>query len=155
MVDINGDPWFVAQDVCVAVGSDPRRIDNFLKYTPKRDKMLSPYKLEGVGGRQREMLLVSESGMYGTLLRAQRTRPEVVEFQDWVTRVVLPAIRKDGGIFHCKFLSGWSDLHYVAFPPLPPPFRQKRPDLKFPLQNELLRFGLPLRSRTRCLSRMD
>jgi prophage antirepressor-like protein len=40
------------------------------------------------------MATVSESGMYKLLLRSDK--PEAKAFQDWVTREVLPAIRKDG-----------------------------------------------------------
>jgi prophage antirepressor-like protein len=43
--------------------------------------------------------LISESGLYRLVLRAQRNRPEVARFQDWVTREVLPAIRRDGAYF--------------------------------------------------------
>jgi len=39
---------------------------------------------------------VSESGLYKVILRAERTRPEVVKFQDWVTKEVLPSIRRTG-----------------------------------------------------------
>jgi prophage antirepressor-like protein len=38
--------------------------------------------------------LISESGLYKLVMRSDK--PEAREFQDWVTRVVLPAIRKDG-----------------------------------------------------------
>lgn len=39
--------------------------------------------------------LISESGLYKLILRSDK--PQAKPFQDWVTRVVLPAIRKDGG----------------------------------------------------------
>ncbi len=39
--------------------------------------------------------VVSESGLYKLIMRTDR--PEAKGFQDWVTKVVLPAIRKDGG----------------------------------------------------------
>lgn len=38
---------------------------------------------------------ISESGLYKLILRSDK--PEAKAFQDWVTKVVLPAIRKDGG----------------------------------------------------------
>lgn len=40
------------------------------------------------------MGLISESGLYKLVMRSDK--PEAREFQDWVTRVVLPDIRKDG-----------------------------------------------------------
>ena len=46
------------------------------------------------GGTQ-ALTVISEAGLYRVLMRshAKLSRP----FQDWVTRDVLPAIRKDGG----------------------------------------------------------
>ena len=43
----------------------------------------------------RSPLLVNESGFYKLVLKSRK--PEARKFQDWVTGVVLPAIRKDGG----------------------------------------------------------
>jgi len=40
------------------------------------------------------MVLVSESGLYKLIMRSDK--PQARLFQDWVTRDVLPAIRKDG-----------------------------------------------------------
>lgn len=38
--------------------------------------------------------VISESGLYKLILRSDK--PEAKRFRDWVTRDVLPAIRKDG-----------------------------------------------------------
>lgn len=45
------------------------------------------------GGRN--VALLSESGLYKLVLRSDKA--DAKPFQDWVTRDVLPAIRKDGG----------------------------------------------------------
>lgn len=39
--------------------------------------------------------LISESGFYKLIMRSDK--PDARKFQDWVTREVLPSIRKDGG----------------------------------------------------------
>jgi len=39
-------------------------------------------------------MVLSESGLYKLIMRSDK--PEAKPFQDWVTREVLPAIRKDG-----------------------------------------------------------
>lgn len=44
---------------------------------------------------QRSVSIISESGLYKLIMRSDK--PEARAFQDWVTRIVLPAIRKDGG----------------------------------------------------------
>ncbi|WP_418314504.1 Bro-N domain-containing protein [Roseomonas gilardii] len=40
------------------------------------------------------LALISESGLYKLIMRSDK--PQARAFQDWVTRDVLPAIRKDG-----------------------------------------------------------
>ena len=53
---------------------------------------LTVKKIEGFRGTG--VSLVSESGLYKLVLRSNK--PEAKPFQDWVTKTVLPAIRKDG-----------------------------------------------------------
>lgn len=43
------------------------------------------------------LVITTESGLYKCVLRAQRSNPAAREFQDWVTKEVLPRIRKNGG----------------------------------------------------------
>lgn len=50
---------------------------------------------QSLGLRGRAPWLVNESGFYKLVLKSRK--PEARKFQDWVTGVVLPAIRKDGG----------------------------------------------------------
>ena len=40
------------------------------------------------------LAIITESGLYKLVMRSDK--PEARQFQDWVTREVLPAIRKDG-----------------------------------------------------------
>jgi prophage antirepressor-like protein len=39
--------------------------------------------------------IIAESGLYKLVMRSDKSNAK--PFQDWVTKVVLPAIRKDGG----------------------------------------------------------
>jgi prophage antirepressor-like protein len=58
----------------------------------------SPLTIHGlfaVGRGSRRLVVISESGLYKLVMRSNK--PEARKFQDWVTRDVLPAIRKDGG----------------------------------------------------------
>jgi len=41
-----------------------------------------------------KVTIISESGLYKLVMRSDK--PQAKQFQDWVTREVLPAIRKDG-----------------------------------------------------------
>uniref|UniRef100_UPI0030D8A3D7 BRO-N domain-containing protein n=2 Tax=Pseudomonas sp. EA_35y_Pfl2_R5 TaxID=3088690 RepID=UPI0030D8A3D7 len=47
-----------------------------------------------VSGPTPSITFISESGLYKLVMRSDK--PDARAFQDWVTRVVLPAIRKDG-----------------------------------------------------------
>ncbi len=43
----------------------------------------------------KQMVLISESGLYKLIMRSDK--PLAKPFQDWVTKEVLPSIRKNGG----------------------------------------------------------
>lgn len=88
----------IAADVC--------RVLN-LRYHPKngyahhfrklRPDEITPTSDVGVslaGKGMHAAKLISESGLYKLIMRSDK--PEARAFQDWVTREVLPAIRKDG-----------------------------------------------------------
>lgn len=86
----DGEPWFVAKDVCDA-----------LEYSNSRGALadhLDPDE-KGVAnadtpGGQQQMQVISESGLYALVLRSRK--PEARKFAKWVTSEVLPAIRKTG-----------------------------------------------------------
>jgi prophage antirepressor-like protein len=93
-----GTPWFVAADVCKAVGIHTRDEDGHIEVNMSNVKRLmsydefTPYR---IGGRGLGIVnVISESGLYKLLMRSDK--PEARPFQDWITREVLPAIRKDG-----------------------------------------------------------
>ncbi len=88
VVDIDGNPWFLATDVCRVLGlSNPSVAILPLDADEKAKTDL------GLSGRLPN--IISESGLYKLIMRSDK--PEARKFQDWVTREVLPAIRKDGG----------------------------------------------------------
>jgi prophage antirepressor-like protein len=106
VVEIEGNPWFVARDVLLAVGASltssgghPISVTNFLKPLSADEKVEVRKQEQGyenlfLTAGQYRAYLVSESGLYKLIMRSDK--PEARRFQDWVTRDVLPAIRKDG-----------------------------------------------------------
>ena len=88
-VDIDGEAWFVAKDVCDILGL--KNITNALK---SLDKDELTFKLLKSGGEKREMKLVNESGIYNLIFRSYK--PVAKQFRHWVTHDVLPSIRKHG-----------------------------------------------------------
>lgn len=57
------------------------------------EEEITLYPIQGKRG-VRNAKLIAESGLYKLIMRSDK--PEARRFQDWVTREVLPAIRKDG-----------------------------------------------------------
>lgn len=90
VVDVEGRPMIPLRDVCAIIGSKP---DNFTPILNENEK--AKVKLPSGQGVQ-QTVVVSEGGLYKILLRAQRKKKEVRDFQDWVTGTVLPTIRKEG-----------------------------------------------------------
>lgn len=78
-VSEGGEPWFVAKDVCDALGI---RSDTVRKIVDHDDVTESnPNTIGVVGGRN--PLLVSEAGFYTLVLKSRK--PEAKAFQRWVT----------------------------------------------------------------------
>lgn len=91
LTDENGEPWFVAKDVCDVlelsnVGQALARLDD--------DEKSSITLNDGTPGNPNKAI-VSESGLYALVLASRK--PEAHEFKRWVTHEVLPQIRKTGG----------------------------------------------------------
>jgi prophage antirepressor-like protein len=87
--DEHGDPWFVAADVAKILGYSAtsamtRRLDD-------DDKGVRI--LHTLGGEQ-EMSIITEPGLYVAVIGSQV--PLAQEFKRWVTREVLPSIRRTG-----------------------------------------------------------
>lgn len=85
----DGDPWWVAADVCKALD-----IINVIQAVNRLDEdekgVSSVYTL---GGPQ-EMAIINESGLYRLIFTSRKAEAEI--FRRWVTREVLPTIRKTG-----------------------------------------------------------
>lgn len=86
----DGEPWFVAADVCRALGiGNPRmataRLDDDEKGVISTD----------TPGGQQKMNVVNEPGLYALVLGSRK--PEAKAFKRWITHEVIPSIRKSGG----------------------------------------------------------
>ncbi|MDO9984694.1 BRO family protein [Glaesserella parasuis] len=94
VIAVNNEPWFVAKDVCDAIG-----IDNNRKALLALDEDEKGVTLSNTLGGQQEMNIISESGMYTLILRcrdAVKKGSIPHRFRKWVTAEVLPQIRKTG-----------------------------------------------------------
>ena len=88
--DDNGEPWFVAKDVCDAL-SLGRQHDS-TRYLDADEK--GEGLVDTPSGKQ-IMVVINEPGFYKLIMKSRK--PEAKAFQRWVTHEVLPSIRKKGG----------------------------------------------------------
>lgn len=99
---IDGEPWFVASDVCAALGIS--RTDDGVSRLDDDEKDTG--SIRTLGGQQ-DMTIVNESGLYSLILGSRK--PEAKRFKKWITAEVLPSIRKTGTYsakFHSNDLAG-------------------------------------------------
>jgi len=95
VVEIEGNPWFVAMDVCKALDYNVKSdgtVNTTNALSGLRENEVITARISDNRGKAPK--LISESGLYKLIMRSEK--PEARRFQDWVTRDVLPAIRKDG-----------------------------------------------------------
>jgi prophage antirepressor-like protein len=88
-VDINGEDWFAAQDVCKAL--EIGNITMALRALDEDEKGLN--SVETLGGFQM-LNIVSESGLFHLTFLSRK--PVAKAFRRWVTKELLPAIRRQG-----------------------------------------------------------
>lgn len=88
-VMLDDQPWFVASDVCAALGLGNSSMA--LGRLDKDEKGVST--VDTLGGAQ-ELLTVNEPGLYSLVLTSRK--PEAKRFKRWITHEVLPALRKTG-----------------------------------------------------------
>lgn len=86
----DGQAWFVATDVCNALGIKNSRqalasLDDNAKGVCTNDTL---------GGRQ-QVSIINESGLYALVFRSRKQSAR--EFQKWIFEQVIPSIRQHGG----------------------------------------------------------
>ena len=85
-LNLNGEPWFVAVDVCSVLDlSNPTIAVSRLDEDERAKFNL---------GRQGDATIVNEPGLYTLVLGSRK--PEAKAFKRWIIHEVIPAIRKHG-----------------------------------------------------------
>ena len=95
-----GDPWFVAKDVCEALGLEQvsracDRLDDDEKANLTKSNVGENTGLYDFSNGGRSPIIVSEPGLYSLI--GSSKKPEAKAFKRWVNHEVLPSIRKTGG----------------------------------------------------------
>lgn len=89
-LSIDGEPWFVASDVCKALG-----IANSRDAVARLDEDEKGVALTDTLGGAQNLTTVNEPGLYALVLSSRK--PEAKAFKRWITHEVIPSIRKHGG----------------------------------------------------------
>lgn len=86
---IENEPYFVGKDVATILGYE--RADNAIrKHVDHEDKLMHQIS---ASGQKRNMTIINESGLYSLILSSKL--PAAKKFKRWVTKEVLPSIRKN------------------------------------------------------------
>lgn len=112
-------PWFVAQDVCIAL--DIKETHRAIAGLDEDEK--GRHTVTTLGGPQ-EMSTVNESGLYSLIFRSRKEQARV--FRKWVTSEVLPALRKTGS------------YQVAALPAPSPAFRERQIPAEAPCRIEII-----------------
>ena len=89
VVTRDGEPWFVAADVCRALD-----VGNISQAVSRLEEDEIHIILNDTNRGKRSMAVVSEPGLYALVLGSRK--PEAQSFRRWITHEVLPAIRQEG-----------------------------------------------------------
>jgi len=88
IVERDGEPWFVAKDVCEILELDKSSGARGLASDEK-----GLHSVQTLGGEQK-IQIVSEPGLYRLIFKSRKKEAE--NFKRWVCHSVLPSIRKTG-----------------------------------------------------------
>lgn len=94
---IDGEPWFVGKDVAQILGYENQNRD-IVRHVDEEDRKMIDGETQyqnGIELGQRGGWIINESGLYSLVLSSKL--PAAREFKRWITREVIPAIRKNGG----------------------------------------------------------
>ncbi|OHY62584.1 antirepressor protein [Pluralibacter gergoviae] len=94
IVSLDGEPWFIAKDVCEALEISDHKVALRRLDTDEKGECLTPTP----GGLQ-VMRTVRESGFYKLIARSRKASTPGTfahRFSNWVFREVIPSIRKTG-----------------------------------------------------------
>lgn len=97
ILDKDNEPWFKGKDICKILEYERSR-DAISRHIDEEDKV--KYKefpeavKHGVENIDVKTIFINESGLYSLILSSKL--PQAKEFKRWVTKDVLPSIRKTG-----------------------------------------------------------
>lgn len=110
-IEIDNEPWFVGKDVAVALGYRNTKdalsshVDDEDKRILQRSEIATienripksalPVEFVSADVPNRGLTIINESGLYSLILSSKL--PTAKDFKRWITKEVIPSIRKTGG----------------------------------------------------------
>lgn len=88
-IEIDGEIWFVAKDVC-----DALEIKNARDAVSGLDDDEKLTSVIPTAGQNRTVNFINESGLYALIFKSRK--PSAQSFRKWITKEVIPSIRKKG-----------------------------------------------------------
>lgn len=141
-MDENGEPWFVAKDVCNIIGLEnvSKAIDGLdideKSVIQKFFGVSKGYEDSDFNGLRNSARIINESGLYALIFRSNK--PEAKKFSKWVRSEVLPALRKTGK--YC-LKGGKPTLDDDFMASLPPEALALRPTMRQKLFRDAIRMA--------------
>lgn len=110
---INGEPWFVAKDLCQALDIKNSR-DTLKKVLDNDESDVDTIYTRSYNGvvQKREVSIVNESGLYHLIFISRK--PEAKAFRKWVTKEVLPTLRKTG-VYALQGSLNWNGVEGILY----------------------------------------
>ena len=94
IIEREDEVWFVGKDVAAALGYE-RPTKAVQDHVDDEDKDEIP--IQDSIGRSQNTPIINESGLYSLVLSSKL--PTAKQFKRWITKEVIPSIRKTGGYF--------------------------------------------------------
>ena len=91
VIEKDGEFYFIGNEIAALLSYSNYR-KAVMVHVDEEDKLRSQI---GHAGQMREVTLINESGLYSLILSSKL--PQAKEFKRWVTKDILPSIRKNGG----------------------------------------------------------
>lgn len=90
-IDVNGEPWFVARDICNILGSK-----NASAATLPLDGCEKKYEIVKTNGGWQKMCVVNTCGLHSLVFRSNK--PNAKDVRLWITSKLLPYLRNFSGV---------------------------------------------------------
>lgn len=111
-VKIGEEIWFVAKDICVALEYSESNVSSVISRLDDDEK--TTLTLTTSGNYTTNLLCINEDGVYDVVTGAVR-KPKAKPFRKWITKEVLPTIRKTGGYVEEDREEEFIDKYFTSF----------------------------------------